>query len=443
MKVRIKNPGLRILSVLFAAFLWFIVVSIDDPITSRVFSQIPVEMINTASIENDGNVYEVADGNDTASVTVTAKRSVLDSLSRDNFKAVADMSKLEGNLVPIEVRATRYADKIENISLRNKNMRVIIEALLEKQLTIVAETEGVPSSGYVVGDIQIDKNIVKISGPESEVEKVSAAFVILDVADMKSNISTSEAIQLRDDKGDVIRSEKLTLSRSDVNVQAQIWATKDVPLSAGYVGTAAEGYGATGVVICEPLVVTVAASSSVLDSVASITLPSSLVDITGATDDVNVSVSVKSYIPDGLMLVCDDGDVTADVYVEIASFETRVLEVPTANINAVNIPDGMSATVGGLGEVTAVSASALPSVLPALNPALITGSVDLSAIEPDAESGEIKSGIYEVPVTFTFPAGVIDGGNSVIARVILARDGEEVPESDTETAEDTDDSTAE
>ena len=100
-----NNVGLKILSILFAFLLWLVVVSVDDPVTTKPFSSIPVELINTQAVTGQGSVYEVLDNSDMASIHVTAKRSVLDSLSRDNFKATADMTRMDGNLVPIEVKA--------------------------------------------------------------------------------------------------------------------------------------------------------------------------------------------------------------------------------------------------------------------------------------------------------------------------------------------------
>ena len=160
-----NNVGLKILSILFAFLLWLVVVSVDDPVTTKPFSSIPVELINTQAVTGQGSVYEVLDNSDMASIHVPAKRSVLDPLSRDNFKATADMTRMDGNLVPIEVKATKYADRIENISLRSKNVTVRIEGLLEKQLNIKVRTSGELSEGCVIGSMHTDKNVVKISGP--------------------------------------------------------------------------------------------------------------------------------------------------------------------------------------------------------------------------------------------------------------------------------------
>ncbi|MGN1171218.1 MAG: hypothetical protein ACI4SZ_06145, partial [Lachnospiraceae bacterium] len=81
------NLGLKILAVLISVVIWFIVVNINDPVDKTVFRNIPVEILNADVITNEGKVYEVLDGSDTIDVTVLAKRSILDTLGKENIIA--------------------------------------------------------------------------------------------------------------------------------------------------------------------------------------------------------------------------------------------------------------------------------------------------------------------------------------------------------------------
>ena len=40
------NLGLKIIAVIFAAFLWLIVVNLDNPVSTQTFSEVPVTIIN-------------------------------------------------------------------------------------------------------------------------------------------------------------------------------------------------------------------------------------------------------------------------------------------------------------------------------------------------------------------------------------------------------------
>lgn len=420
-----NNVGLKILSILFAFLLWLVVVSVDDPVTTKPFSSIPVELINTQAVTGQGSVYEVLDNSDMASIHVTAKRSVLDSLSRDNFKATADMTRMDGNLVPIEVKATKYADRIENISLRSKNVTVRIEGLLEKQLNIKVRTSGELSEGCVIGSMHTDKNVVKISGPESIVSLIDSAAVTVDVSGMTSDISTAETIVLYDAENHEIAKDELTLSRDSVNVTVEIWKTKVLPVSFGYSGIPAAGYGTTGLVTSSLSTITVAGKQSALDGISGITVPSSAVDITNAHTTVETQVDVSKYLPDGLVMASADEDAVAVITVMIQELSSKNVEVPTANIMVINVPEGMEASIGGVGELIAVGVRGLGEEYDNINPADIKGIVDLSTVEKPEDSDSLTEGVYDAKVTFTYPVGISAGEEEVTVKVILKVKGEE------------------
>ena len=87
-----NNIGLKLLAVVISCGLWFMVDSITDPVEKKVFNNIPVEIINADLITNEGKVYEVLDGTDTVNVTAIGISSVFEYVTRDDLKAVADMS---------------------------------------------------------------------------------------------------------------------------------------------------------------------------------------------------------------------------------------------------------------------------------------------------------------------------------------------------------------
>ena len=123
-----NNIGLKILSVISAILLWIIVVNIDNPVISRVYSGIPVEIINSSAITTEGKTFEVADDSDVITVVISAERSIIEDLTKDNIKAVADMKNITFmNTVPIELKTTRYYDKLESIQAKTPNLSVVIE----------------------------------------------------------------------------------------------------------------------------------------------------------------------------------------------------------------------------------------------------------------------------------------------------------------------------
>ena len=75
-----KNLTLKILAFLIAAFLWLVVVNIDDPVDDKTFSDIPVQVTHEEVITDNNNTYQIVDNTQEVNVTVTLISCVLSSI---------------------------------------------------------------------------------------------------------------------------------------------------------------------------------------------------------------------------------------------------------------------------------------------------------------------------------------------------------------------------
>ena len=78
------NLGLKIIAVIFAAFLWLIVVNLDNPVSTQTFSEVPVTIINEDIILSAGDTYQVL-GEEKVSVVVSATRQVRQKLTKEDM----------------------------------------------------------------------------------------------------------------------------------------------------------------------------------------------------------------------------------------------------------------------------------------------------------------------------------------------------------------------
>lgn len=58
-KKLLNNWGLKLASLLFAFILWLIVINMTDPIEPRAFRNIPVKLLHSEVLTDEGMVYEV------------------------------------------------------------------------------------------------------------------------------------------------------------------------------------------------------------------------------------------------------------------------------------------------------------------------------------------------------------------------------------------------
>ena len=118
-----NNLGLKILAVLFAIFLWWMVVNIDDPINKKTYA-VDVTVTNPEVITNAGKSYQILDDTKSISVTVKARRKVLDEIKKSNIVATADLREMQDTSVPIRVSVSGFEGDYEEVTANPRNIQV-------------------------------------------------------------------------------------------------------------------------------------------------------------------------------------------------------------------------------------------------------------------------------------------------------------------------------
>lgn len=410
MKKLTANWGLKLISLLFAMIVWFLVTNINDPITPVRFSNIQVMIKNDDLITGRGQVYSVLDGSNVInSVTVYAPRSVIDSLSQNNIVATADVQNLSSlNTISIDITTNKYSDKIDRIVPSADLVKLDIEKKKSKQLQLEAKTIGEPKEGFIVGEINTDENLIKISGAESIVDRVSKAEVDLDVTGLQTDIGSNEDIVLYDKDGEVVDSTNLEMKTRSVKVNVPILQTKKVPVRYRISGKTADGYAQTGDIDSNPGEVLIAGKKSVLSTVDAIIVEGEDLDVTGLKDNFTYTADLKQFLPAGVVFADDKFDGKATVVVYIGSVSESTVDVSTKNIAVEGVPEGFEVTIDSNGEDDKVSLTlaGLDSRINTLNNSALRGTINIEQVMKDNNLTELAEGSYRAEVEWNLPKGV-------------------------------------
>lgn len=424
MKVKFtQNIGLKIISVVAAFFLWLIVVNVDDPVITKTYTGIPVEILNADAITQEGKCFEVLGGTDSITVVLSAKRSVLDDMSRDYIKATADMKEYTFlDTVPIYVKATRYADKIESITTRTESMKVSMENLVNHTVPLSVRTEGSPLDGFILSSALPKVTTLNISGPESKVNNVFSAVADLSVEGLSADESFMVPITLLDADGGKINDTRLTPEITSVSVNVVIWGTKEIPITCTASGVPADGYSATGTIITDPASVVITGRSAYLDSMASINIPGDLISIAGASENVEKTVNLKTLLPSGISFAEDDFGDMVEVVVEIEPNDRKAITIPVSNITVENVPEGYTATIVDIGSLVTAEIQGKGDAFDRFDGSLAIGKIDASKLVARSAQGSesFPTGDCDGKVEFTFPMGVTEV-SPVFMEVIIER----------------------
>ena len=407
-----QNIGLKVLSIVVAIVLWFIVINITDPSDKQTYKNIPVRILNKEVITEEGKTLDVLnDTNVIATVTVKAPRSVIRELgtSTDAIIATADMNNLsyDETKVPIFLTTSKFNDKIESIKGTIDSMEVSIEMRKTIQLPIRSVTSGDIESGYVVGDITQSQNQVRVSGPQSKISKISSAYVDVEVTGFKENISTSADIELYDSEGNEIGTDNLDMNITSIKVDVEILATKKVPLKFKSSGTPAEGYDVTGIIDSSYDSIAIAGTQSVIDRYDSITIPESALNVSGLSSTLNVVIDLNDYLPSRVRLADSSFNGLVDVTVYIEQIQEKSFSVFLRNIEVVNVPDGFSGTEWDeKNDYVDFVLMGLSQNLENVQLSQLDFTVDFTDYALMNEISGFKPGIYKLPLVLDLPEGV-------------------------------------
>ena len=404
-----NNIGLKLLAVVISCGLWFMVDSITDPVEKKVFNNIPVEIINADLITNEGKVYEVLDGTDTVNVTAIGKSSVFDYVTRDDLKAVADMSELTFmNTVGIRVSSTRNNSELE-FRTNIDNVKLAIENMDRDQKVINVSTTGEPASGYVVGGITPSQNVVRYSGPESLINQIDHIEAVININGYSSDINTTADLKIYDAAGNEIRNNSIKLNITTVDVAVSILATKIVPLSFVVPDEPASGYVVNGEMVSVPETVVIAGRSSVLDGVSRIVVSDPALSVEDLTESKTAIVNIKKYLPTGVQFADSSFNGNVSVTVGIEQLVTKELKVPSRNFAAGfaagNKPENLNVTLKEAKEQEnyTIRISGTRAAVDAVMEESVIGVVDMDSLLQKLELPEWSAGVYQGELTFNLP----------------------------------------
>jgi YbbR domain-containing protein len=217
------------------------------------------------------------------------------------------------------------------------------------------------------------------------VSQIDRVVATISVDGLSRDATDVVAPILYDVDGNVIDTNKLTLSVTSITIYAQILNTKDVALEFSTSGQPADGYMVTGIEY-SPDTVRIKGESSVLNPVNKITVPADILDVTGATEDITTTVDISLYPPSGTSLVLN-ADATIKVTVHVEPIITRSIEVPVGNLTINNLSE--SYTLEYLSDNFVVSVSGAADEVNQLDASEITGTVD---------AAELRAGEHYLPV---------------------------------------------
>lgn len=395
-----NNWGLKLIAILFALILWFAVINIDDPVVSETFKNVPVQLVNTEVLTDAGMTYEVLDNSTVVeNITVYGPRTLVESLNENDIIAKADINDITvANTVAITVTVdTRNSSKITNIRTSLDCVKLNIEEARSKQLVINAATTGKLASGYVVKEMELDQNRIRISGPASVVSTIAAAKVSVDVTDANSDVATYGTVRLYDKNGNEVESELLLKSTEKVHVSVDVVPTKYVPVKFQVTGTPEDGYAVVyDNIVCDVATVLLGGETEQLRYVDEIVISGEELNVDKAKETVEYTVLLKNYLPDDIILADKEYDGKVTVTIPVEEVVTEVVELKKENISVTGIPENLSVSLKEVPDYMDLEVTGVVSKIREIMTGDVKAVLNMEDALTKAGLSNWETGVYEV-----------------------------------------------
>lgn len=231
-----SNTFYAILSVIAAILIWAYVAYEVRPTHEMWVEDVSVSCINVSKLFDDGSLSiggdneGILDGRVTMDVKIKGKRSVVSSVGKKDISCVIDMITVDkaGTYSMKPSVETQYSG-VDIIQLRPGNIKFTVENINQRDIDIDLKTTGSLPEGYTMENIETKNLTVKVTGPDSVVDKIEKARIVLDYGALKETDSEkSLKIMFIDGAGKEIDSSLFGKSVEYCKVTFKLYTTKEV-----------------------------------------------------------------------------------------------------------------------------------------------------------------------------------------------------------------------
>ena len=377
-----------IFSILAAIVLWFIMATVNTNERPRVIYDVPIEVTLPDSALEQG--YKIYGQNEVkARVSVKGNSLTVNQIKNSDIQVVAqEVSSVSGageytfNLVAVKKgQLTDY----EVVSIDPGTVVVEVDKSKEMTLPIESKIKYTTDENHYISAPELSTSSVKLSGPETVLNKVAKAVVEYDVKESLQETKTfSTKINLYDSEGNLIEDDRITMSTDRVDVTLTVLSRKELPITFKYKNQPSNFDLDKSKIKITPETLDVGATADMLNNLSEVSLGE--LDLSKLSPDTNTFV-MDIMLPDGVRNLSNV--TTATVEFDLSDFATKTIDI--SNFNVKNLDASKNATVTT--KSLSVTIVAPKSVIDQIEANDISADIDMSSIN--------VTGSTEVPVTIT------------------------------------------
>lgn len=397
-----SNTKFLVVFSILVAFIFWIVVALEyAPVVENEIKDIPVKIDMNNSVPDKLGLQIFGQSDYTINVTVRGNRYIVggDLLTADDFEATAQTAYVDSagkHSLVVKVTAKDANADYEIISKSTDYIEVYFDKYAEKEVEvtprIISELDDYTADDYMFdkADIIYETKTVKVSGAQTEVNSIIAAYADIPV---EKKLTQSETID-----ASVVLSNGSNLDSKYVKINGESSLTVPVTLpvykmqtsavSVSFKNTPSDYINSPLLYSISPSRVRVAVLQNGSDTTNSLEIGT--IDFANITPSNGSFTFLASNVKTAKFL---DGTTSFNVEVNTDGLSTKKLE---PNINSIMITGGSGVSAGNvdLSSIGSVTVVGTQTALASVNANMLEVNINLTNIK-------LEEGENTVPVTVT------------------------------------------
>lgn len=397
-----SNTKFLVVFSILVAFIFWIVVALEyAPVIENEIKDIPVKIDMNNSVPDKLGLQIFGQSDYTINVTVRGNRYIVggDLLTADDFEATAQTAYVDSagkHSLVVKVTAKDANADYEIISKSTDYIEVYFDKYAEKEVEvtprIISELDDYTADDYMFdkADIIYETKTVKVSGAQTEVNSITAAYADIPIEKKLTQSETIDASVVLSNGSD-LDSKYVKIngeSRLTVPVTLPVYKMQTSAVSVSFKNTPSDYINSPLLYSISPSRVRVAVLQNGSDTTNSLEIGT--IDFANITPSNGSFTFITSNVKTAKFL---DGTTSFNVEVNTDGLSTKKLE---PNINSIMITGGSGVSAGNvdLSSIGSVTVVGTQTALASVNANMLEVNINLTNIK-------LEEGENTVPVTVT------------------------------------------
>ncbi len=331
-----NNRFLMVVSFIIALGLWVWVAIDKSPEIQTVITNVPVKINLENSIPQQLGLQIFGESEFTVDVTVTGKKYVLSNLKAEDIQVEANTNYVNSagtKTLQLKVSPTDSSEEFTISSVSSTYIEVFFDTYKEVELSLSGDVatnlKTIIPEGCIMGDIVFSKNTVTVSGPTTEINRITGVYATANVNEVLEKTTTFDPdVKLITNDGSKLEYSKISIDEAEITMTIPVLKVVSLP-------TVVEFKNAPSYFIENPLSYTVYPSTvkvavpvDVLETTKHFVVDTiDFADISNSYNTFNVDVeSINSF------KIVDESIKRFRVRINATNYESKTITVPASKI---------------------------------------------------------------------------------------------------------------